>query len=258
MPQVARREHDRHDAGLTTLAARAILGPAATTDRRGDQVAAQLEHAIRIGLLRGGARLPSEAQLADQMRVATMTLREALATLRERGLVTTRRGRGGGTFVVATDTHSEADVSARLQRWSLQQIRELGDHRLAIVGTAAYLAAKRALPYELSSLRAAVRRLARATTSTERGRADGQFVLEVAAASQSTRLTGAELRLRAELGDVLWWRLATADRTQWVRIREDLVENVHRRDARSAREAAELQVATDTRRLMTLRLGLRG
>ncbi|MFJ3956695.1 FadR/GntR family transcriptional regulator [Arthrobacter sp. NPDC090010] len=59
----------------------------------------QLGSAIRLGVLRPGNRLPNERDLAERMDVSRATLREAISALRAAGLVTTSRGRGGGTIV---------------------------------------------------------------------------------------------------------------------------------------------------------------
>ena len=57
--------------------------------------------AIRLGLLRPGSRLPSERDLADQLRISRSTLRQALTTLVQSGHLVSVRGRAGGTFVAA-------------------------------------------------------------------------------------------------------------------------------------------------------------
>lgn len=49
--------------------------------------------------LRPGDRLPPEGELATELGVSRMTLRQALGSLEARGLVERRRGRAGGTFV---------------------------------------------------------------------------------------------------------------------------------------------------------------
>ncbi len=59
----------------------------------------QLATAIRLGVYPLGAALPSERELAERLRVSRATLREAMAALRQAGLVETTRGRGGGTVV---------------------------------------------------------------------------------------------------------------------------------------------------------------
>ncbi|WP_298867466.1 FadR/GntR family transcriptional regulator [Microbacterium sp.] len=59
----------------------------------------QLGSAIQLGIFRVGDRLPGERELAERLSVSRATLREAISALRAAGLVSTTRGRGGGTFV---------------------------------------------------------------------------------------------------------------------------------------------------------------
>src|SRR6478672_10449170 len=117
--------------GLTTATARAILGPDPATAGRAEYVAGRLEEAIRLGLLLDGERLPAEPLLAEQFGIATVTLRDALAALRDQGLVVTRRGRGGGSFVRAPGRDTPGELPRRLRQLSTQDIRELGDLRSA-------------------------------------------------------------------------------------------------------------------------------
>ncbi|MFL5926856.1 MAG: GntR family transcriptional regulator [Gaiellaceae bacterium] len=63
------------------------------------QIEAALERAIASGELAPADRLPPERDLARQLRVSRMTLRQALRALEARGLVSRRVGRDGGTFV---------------------------------------------------------------------------------------------------------------------------------------------------------------
>jgi DNA-binding FadR family transcriptional regulator len=243
------------ELGLTTVAVRAILAPPPEPTGRADLVAHRLSHAIRLGLILDGERLPPESQLAEQLGVSTVTLREALAGLRQQGLVTTRRGRGGGTFV-----HAPADLAEglgrRLRQFTTQDLRDLGDHRGAVSGMAARLAAERALPEEIDGLARQVERLAAAATMSERRRADTQFTIEVAAAAQSPRLTREELRLRGEVGDLLWLQLDERDHEDSVLARRELVGAIARRDGAMSRELAERHVAADTVRLLQLRLDI--
>src|SRR4051812_43106929 len=59
----------------------------------------QLATAIRLGVYPRGTTLPAERDLAERLHVSRATLREAMAALRQAGLVETTRGRGGGTVV---------------------------------------------------------------------------------------------------------------------------------------------------------------
>ncbi len=242
---------DGANVGLTTAAARTVLAPVGDPAGLADAVAQRLSEAIRLGLLLHRERLPPEPKLAEQLGVSTVTLREALAMLREQGLVTTRRGRGGGTFVMAPDLASE--LVRRLHTFGTEQLRDLGDHRAAVFGMSARLAAERALPSEVAGLASQLDRLRAAATASERRRASAQFAVAVAAAAQSARLVREEQRLTAEVGDLLWLETTEADHNAATRARARLVEAIGRGDAAAAGRIAELQVLAETTRLIALR-----
>ena len=56
---------------------------------------------IEQNRLSRGARLPSELELARQLTISRPTLRQALRILERAGVLTTRRGSGGGIFLAA-------------------------------------------------------------------------------------------------------------------------------------------------------------
>ena len=60
-------------------------------------VVEQFEQMILHGTLRDGEKLPGERELAEQMEVSRQTLREALKSLEELGLVEAKPG--GGTYI---------------------------------------------------------------------------------------------------------------------------------------------------------------
>lgn len=61
------------------------------------QLAALLRGRIRDGTYATGTRLPSIATLSQEYELAPVTVRKALAALREEGLITTESG--WGTYV---------------------------------------------------------------------------------------------------------------------------------------------------------------
>jgi len=61
------------------------------------QLANILRHSMAAGILRPGDQLPSESQLCDHYNVSPMTVRRAINTLVEQGVVSAEQGRG--TFV---------------------------------------------------------------------------------------------------------------------------------------------------------------
>jgi DNA-binding GntR family transcriptional regulator len=66
-----------------------------------EETVERLLQAVRQGVVNPGERLPAERELAVRLGVSRVTLREAIGSLREAGYLSARRGRGGGTFVVA-------------------------------------------------------------------------------------------------------------------------------------------------------------
>jgi GntR family transcriptional regulator, transcriptional repressor for pyruvate dehydrogenase complex len=240
--------------GLTTATIRAILSADTDATGRADQIAQRLGQAIRLGLILDGEQLPSESELSRRLGVAPVTLREALATLRERGLVVTRRGRAGGTLAHMPVDDDVDGPPPRLREFSTQDIRELGDHRRAISGMAARLAAERALPEEIEDLRTQVQRLGAAATPGDRRRADAQLSLLIAAAAQSTRLTHEEQQFRVEIGDLLWQPLDAGELATSIASRSGLVDAIAAREAERARELAEENILVDTQRLLQLRI----
>jgi GntR family transcriptional regulator len=65
------------------------------------QLADDLAARIERGEFPAGARLPSEAEIAESYGVAKMTVRRALEVLRGRGLIRTLHGRG--SVVIASE-----------------------------------------------------------------------------------------------------------------------------------------------------------
>ena len=226
---------------------------------RAEEVVERISRAILLGLLVDGEQLPTEAEFADQLGVSPMTLREALAILRQQGLVETLRGRNGGSFVRRPEDPPLAPLEERLRSTTVSELRDLADEQLAVSGTAARLAAERASAANVRRLLHLVEQLAAAKGVGARIRADSRFHLEVAMASQSERLTRLEVSLQAELTALLWLPLEPQP------VLEDVVAEHHaiavaiaEEDGERARNLAERHVERNLRRIVEMHLGLRG
>ncbi|WP_223281253.1 FadR/GntR family transcriptional regulator [Streptomyces antnestii] len=234
---------------------RVVFTPVDTLARV-DAVVRRLGDAIDLGLLTDGEQLPGESDLAAQLGVSTVTLREALMALRQRGLVTTRRGRGGGSFVTVPDGPAEDRLLARLADWSTEELRDLADHWAAVSGAAARLAARRTEPADLRQLQRSLAELVHAEDSGARSRVYGRFHVELAAAAQSARLTREEVTLQTEVGALL--RLVLCD-DRFLRDAADrhraVISAVHDGAGDRARDLAEQCVQASMARLVELRLG---
>ncbi|MEX3007102.1 FadR/GntR family transcriptional regulator [Hoeflea sp. TYP-13] len=110
--------------------------------RTADEVVQQVESLILDGVLRVGDRLPGERELARRFDVSRPILREALKTLEQRGLLTSRHG--GGTFIadVIGEIFSQPvmDLIARHRRATYDYL----EYRHEVEGITAAFAAERA------------------------------------------------------------------------------------------------------------------
>jgi DNA-binding FadR family transcriptional regulator len=240
---------------VPSLRARSLFAPI-DAGGRAETVARRLIQAIRLGLLLDGERLPAESTLAGQFGVSPVTLREALATLRSMGLVETRRGRGGGSFVRAPQEPQPVRLERPLRLLSPHELQDIGDHRAAVAGAAAKLAAERALGGDVTTLRGHIDRLHHARTLTERRRADARIHIEIAAAAQSPRLTRQEMDLWSEVGDLIWLPVTEAQAPAVAGEHEALIDAIESQRPEQARLLAERHVLAETERLLALRLRL--
>lgn len=142
----------------------------------------RLAQAIRIGVLPEGQRLPAERELADMLGVSRVTLREAIRALRSAGLVRTRPGRGGGTFVIPVPGQPP-DLPAAL----VAGMDDVLDLRRIVEAGAAELAARRKLSDDDRSTLTVCLRACR-TDGPGRRLADSRLHMAIAAAAGNALL----------------------------------------------------------------------
>jgi GntR family transcriptional regulator, transcriptional repressor for pyruvate dehydrogenase complex len=73
-----------------------------------ESVAEQIRQAIFSGQLAPGHKLPSERDMAQQFQTSRVALREALRALEQEGMISIKRGFGGGAFVADFDSALKA------------------------------------------------------------------------------------------------------------------------------------------------------
>ncbi|MEV5329001.1 winged helix-turn-helix domain-containing protein [Nonomuraea sp. NPDC052634] len=105
----------------------------ATTDRRRPylRIADDIRRDIASGRYAVGERLPVARELADKYGVAMMTIGNALAVLRDEGLIETRQG--AGSFVSRTpddDTAAGTTPGGYSEEFRIisEQLREIREH----------------------------------------------------------------------------------------------------------------------------------
>lgn len=224
---------------------------------RAELVETRIVQAISSGAFIEGERLPSENELSQLLGVAVVTVREALLTLRHRGLIETRRGRNGGSFV-SSSLGAVAEVNAKtLMEMSRVALADLGLLYEVITSACAEYACLRATHDEL----AVVLRVltdARELPADAWRRRITDVQLELAALSQSVRLTSEHVRVQAEFTPLL--ALQDLDIDQRHLTHDSLiaqVEAIRAGDVATAREVVRTSIRSSVKWLGEFRSTLR-
>lgn len=162
----------------------------------------RLAQSIRLGVLVEGDRLPPERELADTLGVSRVTLREAIKALRDAGLVQSRRGRGGGTFV-ATPRREPTRSRDKIEESLGHALDDALALRKVVEPGAAALAASRTLSAaDRSSLLEYLRATTHSTAAARR-RADSRLHLAIAALGGSALVTAVVADVQMRLDELL-------------------------------------------------------
>jgi GntR family transcriptional repressor for pyruvate dehydrogenase complex len=155
----------------------------------------QLRGAIHMGTYAPGEKLPTERELAHQLEVSRLSVREAVRVLEAEGYVQTRRGATGGIIVL--DRGIEEQRIGPYIREMLPRMIEIFEFRRAVEPEAARLAAARRTDEHLAQLQQANDQIDE-TLETQRFRlADSRFHLGITDAAQNSWMREAVERARS-------------------------------------------------------------
>ncbi|PJM95315.1 FadR/GntR family transcriptional regulator [Streptomyces sp. CB01373] len=161
----------------------------------------QILQVVRLGLVPSGERLPSERELAERLGISRVTLREVLKVLQDQGLVESRRGRYGGTFVLPkAAAHGEDELRRRIEEVDVEDV--LRFREVLEVGAAGLCAAHGLTDEQEERLRDALARTHDAPL-TEYRRLDTLLHLTLAELAGSPTLTAQYAAVRATVNDLL-------------------------------------------------------
>jgi DNA-binding FadR family transcriptional regulator len=163
-----------------------------------EETVERLGTAIRLGLLTPGSRLPPERDLAAELGISRSTLRQAITTLVQSGLLISLRGRGGGTFVTERPPLAPAgETLLGADAWAVL------DYRVAIETGATMLAGERAEADDLGRLDALVERMWDVDHFEVYRRADIRFHVGLAEAARSPRLVTAMTEVQGRMSELI-------------------------------------------------------
>jgi GntR family transcriptional repressor for pyruvate dehydrogenase complex len=187
-----------HPSATSSRLPDAVLRPA--VGNAFETTVEQLATAIRLGVFVAGEQLPPERVLAERLGVSRNTLREAIAALRDSGLVRTRRGRGGGSEVTYLG-EEPAGPGAPVRRGAA--LEDALEFRRVVEPGAARLAATRQLAGDQREWLRSSAREARAADPGALRIADSRLHLAIATVTGSPMLVEAVTRAQAALGELL-------------------------------------------------------
>lgn len=121
------------------------------TQSLAEVVVDHVKERILSGALRPGDKLPTESELMDALGVSRTVVREAISRLQANALVETRHGIG--SFVLEPRTENTIQLGTAS---TLQDILAMLELRVALETECAGLAAQRATPENLETIRAAL------------------------------------------------------------------------------------------------------
>jgi GntR family transcriptional regulator, transcriptional repressor for pyruvate dehydrogenase complex len=220
------------------------------------QSLAEVVHHQMLGLIEDGSwlprsRLPSETELARRFGMSRPVIRQALAKLRDAGLIQSRQG--SGSFVLGSPSSHELPP----ERVPFPAIGSLSDvtafvsFREGMEGEIAATAAENRTVVQLATIRSILDRLRERRPFSERPQNDFDFHLAVATATGNPFYVNSLSSLREQMmfgmslvwnfsGDSAEFRNAAADQ------HEAIYQAIKNQDAAGAREAmrAHLQWAS--------------
>ncbi|WP_030251965.1 FadR/GntR family transcriptional regulator [Streptomyces violens] len=161
----------------------------------------QILQIVRLGLVPRGERLPAERELAERLQISRVTLREVLKVLQDEGLVVSRRGRYGGTFVrERAETPGEDELRRRIAQVDVEDT--LRFREVLEVGAAGLCASYGLAGEQAERLREALAATHDAPLSDYRRR-DTLLHLTLAELSGSATLAAQYAAVRATVNDLL-------------------------------------------------------
>ena len=149
-------------------------------------VTRQIEKLILRGILRPGERLPSERELSERLGVSRPSLRDAVAELQEKGLLTTKAG--AGIYVANVLGSAFSDALVNLFANHREAVADYVSFRKDLEGLAAERAARHASDTDLRVVQTIFYKMEAAHQKrdpSDEARLDADFHLSIIEASHN-------------------------------------------------------------------------
>lgn len=201
--------------------------------RSKDELASRLAQLIATGDLAAGSLLPSERVLAEDYGLSRSMVREALAVLGERRLISVVPGRG--SFVRETTVDDAIERMIELFDHRGVTLRSLIEARSMIETTACGLAAERAQPDDFDQISTACRMCERAPSLLERVQWDLAFHIAIVQSARNSLVETMFAAIQPYIVELLVRSLTDDDVTRrGLSFHSAIVEAIVSRDALAA------------------------
>ncbi|MES2183898.1 MAG: FadR/GntR family transcriptional regulator [Pseudomonadota bacterium] len=127
------------------------------SQRAFEVVCERIRELVASGRLKKGDKLPPERELAQQLGVSRLSIREALRSLENAGLVALQRGPRGGAFIQGGSDRKMTELMQDMLDLGTITLSDLTEARIFILASVARLACERATDEDLAHLEENVR-----------------------------------------------------------------------------------------------------
>ena len=122
----------RKATGIQSITADSLLIKPLSGKRAYKEIADQIRELIYSRALRPGDKLPSENELASRFKAGRLSVREAIRTLEQAGLVYVKQGNTGGCFVKELDSSITAQSMSDLMWQGDLKVADLTEARIDV------------------------------------------------------------------------------------------------------------------------------
>ena len=153
-----------------------------------EEVCDRIRAQVTNGALRPGDKLPPERQMAEQLGVSRLAIREALRSLENAGVVALQRGPKGGAFIKGGGDGNLTQLMQDMIDLGTIPLSDLTEARIFILESVALLACERATEADLDSIEqnvAANEALLKSGDREARIAQAGEFYTRLAAATKN-------------------------------------------------------------------------
>ena len=200
-----------------------------------EEIIHQIQGLIDQGKFKNGDQLPPERELANIFGVSRYSVREAIQTLQQKGVLKTRLG--SGSFVVSGKEPSVAEILAAAIETEKGQIKEVFEFRHLIEPSMAYMAGRNASTANIKALEKIIAQQKETSDITRLNELGEAFHLTLAESTGNSIIHSVAVRINDILSKTRTEISQDKEsQARFVRGHSEILEAVKKRDPELARQ----------------------